>query len=110
MRARQGRLLECYGVVSWSDLDIKDIEVASLLSLDSVSSLVKSTQLQDNLVGKQMRSDFKVHSGCDVDSEVVGLEDLLGSEVRRRNFHQREVVVELVKIGLLLLSKSQWEV
>jgi len=38
------------------------------------------------------------------------LEDLLGSEVRRRNFHQREVVVELVKIGLFLLSKSQWEV
>ena len=60
--------------------------------------------------GDEVRTDFKVGSGSDVDSEVVRLQHLLRVEDLVVHLDERIVVVQLVDVSLLLLSQSKREV
>lgn len=67
-------LLESYGVVTWADLNINNIQVTSLLTLHGVCLLIKTVQLHRHMLAMHMHTNLKVQSRRHIYSEVVCLQ------------------------------------
>jgi hypothetical protein len=85
-------LLDSHGVISRSNLNINDVQVASLLALYSVGSLVERTELQSNVMAQHMHPDLEVEARSHVDSEVVRFQDLMRAQDVRIYLDKRIIV------------------
>lgn len=80
IRAHHSCLLQLDRVVTWSNLCIKYIEITLLLSLHLELSLTKCTHLQRDLTSCHVHTYFQIHSGCNIYSEVISLQNIVGSK------------------------------
>ena len=110
MCPRQRGLFEGDRIVTGSNLDVEDIQIASLFSLYGVSAFVESTELQDELAAKHVHSYLEVHPRSDINPKVVCLNHRFRLEDARRHLEEWGIIIELVEVGLLLLSEGEREV
>ena len=93
MCSGQGWLFEGNWVVTRPNLDVKDIQIASLFSLNCVSTLVESAKLQGELRANHVHSYLKVHPRSDINPEIICLNYWFSLKNVRSNLQKWGVIV-----------------